>query len=211
MCFHSKQTKKAKELKQRFKVSIAAHTESEVTLSSINGFEFPKTPIITNTKRDEIQLFHWGLVPHWAKDTSIKASTLNARVETLTEKPSFKKVVSNRCLILSDGFYEWQWKDTKGKKKDKYLITVGDNDVFTFAGLFDKWIDAKGNTYDSYTIITKEAEGVMREIHNSKLRMPVLLSHKDEGDWLDGIHINEITVPIEDFNTKNLNPQLGLF
>lgn len=112
---------------------------------------------------------------------------------------------------MSDGFYEWKWNDTKGKNKDKHLITLSENELFTFAGFYDTWIDSNGNSYNSYTIITTEAQGLMREVHNSKLRMPLILSREDETNWLDGISPKDITVPVDSLNTQNINPQLELF
>ena len=105
MCFHSKQTKSAQELEHRFD---AKFEKAENYVPSIyNGFTFPQTPVITNKDKNKIQLFNWGLIPHWANDDSIKKFTLNAKSETIHEKPSFKNAVQNRCLILIDGFYEW--------------------------------------------------------------------------------------------------------
>lgn len=114
MCFHSKQSKKAQELKTRFNAKFPKE-ENYSPKSNLNGFEHPLTPIITNEEPNEIQLYQWGLIPYWAKDTSIQNNTLNAKIETLNEKASFKSIVDQRCLVLVDGFYEWQWYDSKGK------------------------------------------------------------------------------------------------
>ena len=123
--------------------------------SVYNGFQHPKTPIITNQKTDTIQLYNWGLIPFWAKDDGIKKNTLNARMETIHEKPSFRNVVKNRCLILADGFYEWQWLDEKGKKKQKYELTLPENQAFAFAGLWSEWVDkSTGEIRYTYTILT---------------------------------------------------------
>ena len=88
----------------------------------INGFGFPKTPVIINTSPDIITNYHWGLFPAWAKDESIRSYTLNAKIETLSEMPSFRNSVHKRCLVIASGFYEWQWLDAKGKHKQQYLI-----------------------------------------------------------------------------------------
>jgi putative SOS response-associated peptidase YedK len=87
---------------------------------------------------------------------------------------------------LLDGFYEWQWLDPKGKAKQQYLITRKDGEPFALAGLWSQWVNPAGSTVNSYTIITTEARGIMREIHNSKLRMPVILQPDCERDWLAG-------------------------
>lgn len=133
MCFHSKQSKSAQELQHRFQVNFP--DEAAYQPAIYNAFQHPQTPIITNKKNQSIQLYHWGLIPYWAKDEQIKKYTLNARIETIYQKPSFRNSVNNRCLILADGFYEWQWLDLKGKNKQKYELTLANNEAFAFAGL----------------------------------------------------------------------------
>jgi len=185
MCFHSKQSKSAQELKLRFKAKF--ENEEEYQPTQYNGFQHPKTPIITNEKNNTIQLYNWGLIPHWANDDSIKKFTLNAKSETIHEKPSFKNAVQNRCLILIDGFYEWKWLDAKGKNKQKYLITLPNNEAFAFAGLYSNWLDKNnGEITKTYTILTTEANELMSEIHNTKKRMPIILSPTNEINWLQG-------------------------
>ena len=134
MCFHSKQTASAVQLQNRFKATLA---EPDAIFQSehYHGFEHPKTPIITNAEPELIQLYQWGLIPFWAKNDEIKKSTLNARIETITEKPSFQHVTHRKCLILLNGFYEWQWLDEKGKQKQQYLISLPDDEPFALAGL----------------------------------------------------------------------------
>lgn len=106
-------------------------------------------------------------------------------METLDQKPSFKN--TKRCVIFSDGFYEWKWLDAKGKRKQKYLIEYPDSVLFGFAGLYDQWIDKKtGEIIKSCSIVTTSAEGIMKEIHNSKLRMPVTLIDNQLSKWLNG-------------------------
>lgn len=107
MCFHSKQTKSALKVERRFKAKIddlAIFRPQE----NINGFTFPKTPIITDEKSNSIQHYHWGLIPSWSKDEDIQKLTLNARIETIEEKPAFKNSINKRCLVIANGFYEWQ-------------------------------------------------------------------------------------------------------
>ena len=183
MCFYSQQSKTAQELKQRFGVSF--RDEQFFSPSLYNGFQYPRTPIITNKEPDTMQFYHWGLIPHWAKDVTIRKSTLNARIETLTEKPSFRNVIQNRCLILVDGFFEWQWLDAKGKMKQKYLITLPNNEAFAFAGLWNEWSNPNsGDVLKTYTVITTQANELMSEIHNNGKRMPLILTPENECDWL---------------------------
>jgi len=198
MCFHSQQSKTAQELKQRFGVTFK--DENQFSPALYNGFQYPKTPVITNIESDTIQLFNWGLLPHWAKDTTIRKSTLNARIETLTEKPSFRDAINKCCLILVDGFFEWQWLDPKGKNKQKYQITLPNNDAFAFAGLWNEWTDkTTGELIKSYTIITTEANELMSQIHNSQKRMPFILSKENEFEWLKGKQIQMVDLELKAF------------
>lgn len=210
MCFHSQQNKSPQEIAKRFNLP-ESHVPEMVT-GNFNGFDFPKTPVITNEQPDTVHLYSWGLIPHWAKDSSIRTHTLNAKIETLYEKPSFRDVVNNRCLILSDGFFEWQWRDSKGKNKQKYLIQVPDKELFTFAGLWSEWINpSTGLAERTYSILTTEANEVMSEIHNTKKRMPVILPQKLEQDWLGEMPINDFSdLPIE-LITQKIGGQPSLF
>lgn len=184
MCFHSKQTKSAVELQNRFKATLK-DPQLFSPQAQINGFAFPATPIITAQEPTLIQHAHWGLIPAWAKEESIRQYTLNAKIETLDEKPSFREAVSKRCLILANGFYEWQWLDAKGKTKQAYEIGLADEAPFAFAGLYTQWLCPQtGNPRTTYTIITTQASPFMAAIHNTKKRMPVILAPADETRWL---------------------------
>lgn len=184
MCFHSKQSKDAQSLAERFQISD--FPDEPFQSEHYNAFAYPRTPVITNTKPKELQLYHWGLIPSWAKDKSIQPYTLNAKIETLNEKPSFKDNINKRCLVIVDGFMEWQWLDTKGKKKQPYLISLPNNNPFAFAGLWNEWLDpSTGELISTYTILTTEATGLMAEIHNSKERSPIILTPEEEAAWLN--------------------------
>ncbi|MGY6649493.1 SOS response-associated peptidase [Wenyingzhuangia sp. IMCC45574] len=194
MCFHSKQTKKAKEVENRFEAEIE-DLDNFLTSEHINAFNFPKTPVITNENVEIIQNISWGLIPNWSNDWN-RTYTLNARIETLEEKPSFKGILENRCIIITNGFYEW--KDIGLKKKVKYEIGFN-NELFGFAGLWDLKDGIK-----TYTIITTEAKGIMREIHNTKLRMPYAFNELNKmRKWLLGHEIENNF----DFSTINLEPE----
>jgi putative SOS response-associated peptidase YedK len=190
MCFHSKQTKSASQLENRFNAKIEK-PELFRENAIYNGFTYPHTPIITNKNTELIQEYYWGLIPTWSKDDEIRAYTLNARIETIKEKPSFKGVINNRCLVIADGFYEWQWLDKKGTKKQKYLLTQKANEPFAFAGLYSNWVDkSTGEIRNTYTIVTTEANALMSEIHNNKKRMPIILTTEREKLWLAGEEID---------------------
>ena len=190
MCFFSQISKDAVEVQHRFNAKFENGTSFKPM--AYNAFQFPKTPVITNLNPDLIQMFQWGLIPHWAKNDEIKKNTLNARVETIHEKPSFKYALQNRCLIISDGFFEWQWLDPKGKHKQKYIINFPDNQLFAFAGLYNTWADpSTGEMINTYTILTTAANELMSIIHNSKKRMPIILNPEDENLWLSGEELQQ--------------------
>ena len=162
-----------------------------------NGFSHPIINVVTEENPNDLQHFMWGLIPSWAKNDDIKKYTLNARYETLKTKPSFK--TAKRCLIFADGFYEWKWLDKQGKKKQKYLIELPNSELFSFAGLYDQWINKQtGEIINSCSIITTEAKCVMREIHNSKMRMPMIIENNQMEDWLK----NKETNLFFDFKTR---------
>lgn len=185
MCFHSKQSKSAQELQNRFNAKF--DNEALFTPNIYNGFQHPKTPVITDKKPDTIQFYNWGLIPFWAKDDSMRKNTLNARIETIHEKAPFRNSVNNRCLILADGFYEWQWLDEKGKQKQKYELALPGNELFAFAGIYSEWTDkSTGEIVNTYTILTTEANELMSKIHNTKKRMPVIVAADNELSWLNG-------------------------
>ena len=149
-----------------------------------NGFTHPKVSCITEDDTHNISNLNWGLIPEWSKTEDIKKYTLNARIETINEKPSFKN--AKRCIIFSDGFYEWKWLDPKGRKKQKYLVECPDSELFGFAGLYDQWVNKEtGEILESCSIVTTDAEGIMKEVHNSKLRMPVTLNIYSMSNWLN--------------------------
>lgn len=211
MCFHSKQSKNAQALKKRFKADVSKGVStSDISSINYNGFESPKTPVIINNAPAEIQLFHWGLIPSWSQDETIRVNTLNARSETLDEKPSFKHHSTHRCLVLSDGFYEWQWLDSKGRRKQKYEVGLPNEELFAYAGIWSEWYDSRGEVVQTYSIVTAEAQGVMREIHNSKMRMPLILKENQEADWLEGLNVKELD-PRIDFVGRAENVQGFLF
>ena len=207
MCFTIKQTKEDKIIEKRFGAEKKYNVPFDLA-ENISGFTFPLTQVISNVEPTAIQLFNWGLIPGWSKDESIREYTLNARIETIKEKPSFKNCIDNRCLIIVDGFYEWQWLTKSGSKKQKYLITLPDNNLFAFAGLWSTWKDeATGITKDTYTIVTTEANELMSEIHNNKKRMPIILNPNQEQAWLSGEEINEFRTPIVDLLATPINTE----
>ncbi len=133
-------------------------------------------------KRRRLSALRWGLIPSWAKDQSIGYKLINARSETIDTKPSFRSAFRHRrCLILADGYYEWQ-KAASSARKQPYYIRMLDDSPFALAGLWESWPAGDGSTLESCTIITTEANELTQSIHP---RMPVILAPADHAIWLD--------------------------
>lgn len=136
----------------------------------------------------ELVSMRWGLVPSWAKEIKLGYKMINARAETVASRPSFRDAFRRRrCLVPADGFYEWR---TENGARQPYLITVGDGEPFAMAGLWEQWTAtedgggvAKGETVQSYTIITTSANDRIAQLHH---RMPVILEANDWDAWLEG-------------------------
>jgi putative SOS response-associated peptidase YedK len=135
---------------------------------------------------NECELLRWGLIPFFAHGIAGKFSTINARVETLATSPAFRGPWKRgqRCIVPANGFYEWQLRADGSKQP--YYISLADQELFGFAGLWDRSVAADGTAIESATIITMDANPLMAGIHNSKARMPALLAHADTDTWLSG-------------------------
>ena len=160
----------------------------------LSGFDRPLLPVITAALNPQnptynLSAMHWGLVPHWCKSPQqakeLSTYGLNARTETLTEKPLFRDAwKSQPCLVPVSGFFEWQ---AIGKKKQPHYIYASDLQPLLFAGIYAQWTDTEsGELHQSYAIITTDANPLMREIHNVKLRMPVILETAEAKAYLLG-------------------------
>ena len=130
----------------------------------------------------ELVLLRWGLVPFWAKDPSIGNRMINARAETVAEKPSYRNAYKHRrCLVLADGFYEWQ---RQGDTKTPFFISLASGQPFALAGLWENWTDKEtGESLQTTTLITTDANEFMAQLHH---RMPVVLEADTATDWLAG-------------------------
>ena len=146
-----------------------------------NAAPSQELPVITNLHPNTLQFFSWGLQPFWAKDAKAIKRSINARSETVAEKPMFRNLLkSKRCLVPADGFFEWQ-KTEKGKVPHRILLKS--EELFSFAGLWDEWTDKEtGEIQHTFCIITTDANELIRQIHD---RMPVILSPEAEELWLD--------------------------
>lgn len=189
MCFYNSMSKKAKELAARYGRNLSVVEIAEKILEEqyrVNAFSFPDYPIITADPA--IQVFNWGLIPFWTKDEKqadeMKRITLNARADTIFQKPSFREpIMKRRCIVPSTGYFEWRHE---GDKKIPYFIYVKDEPIFSMAGIYDAWIDiTTGELLNTFSIITTEANPLTDYIHNTKHRMPAIFSKADEEKWLN--------------------------
>lgn len=130
--------------------------------------------------RRELDWLHWGLIPSWAKDPKVGSRMINARAETVAERPAYRAAFRRRrCLVVADGFYEWK---RRGGRKQPYFIHRKDDRPFGFAGLWEHWEGEDGTIIASCTLLTTEPNELMRPIHN---RMPVIVAKEDYPRWLD--------------------------
>ena len=155
---------------------------TEPAPTTFNAAPSQRLPVITNAAPNQIQLLNWGLVPSWSRDPAGGTKPINARAETLVEKPSFRHLLGRRrCLVLADSFFEWQ---ATAVGKVPHRILLRNEQPFAFAGLWDEWLDRNtGELRHSFTIITTEPNELIAGIHN---RMPVILPGRAaEQAWLD--------------------------
>lgn len=206
MCYRVEIKANIKEIAKRYNATVDDVAE-ELYQGEVSGFTYPKHPLIIDKTPEIITRdYHWGLVPFWSKDDSIRKNTLNARIETLDEKPSFAAVTSNRCLVIVTAYFEWRWNDEKGKSKEKYAIYSAEEAIFSLAGIYSSWKNPTTNEIlNSFSIVTTKANETMQYVHNHKKRMPVLLKREDEQNWLSG------AIPYQQFAFPSYNPHLLAF
>ncbi len=171
----------------------------------VSAFSLPSVPVICSDQPEHVRLMTWGLIPYWVKDEesakSIRMKTFNVRSETLGDKPSFRNSLkTKRCMVLVNGFYEWQHI---GKDKIPYFIRLKEDIPFALAGLYDHWLNRNtGEVIDTFTIITTPANPMMEVIHNTKKRMPAILSPSAEKEWLnlekDASRLSEFLKPFDE-------------
>jgi putative SOS response-associated peptidase YedK len=187
MCYTVKIDLTREELERRFGAKFK-NPDLYQAGSKISAFALPRLPVICNDNPCEIKLFTWGLIPFWTRNAEkakeIRMKTFNARSESLAEKASFRHVLGQkRCIVLVNGFYEWQ---TVEKTKIPYFIGLINEPAFALAGLYDGWADpSSGELLDTFTIITTRANPMLEVIHNTQKRMPVILSDDDQKRLLD--------------------------
>jgi putative SOS response-associated peptidase YedK len=154
--------------------------------NELSGFAHPRLPVFTQTQTRKLELMRWGLIPHWTgsleQAAELAKQTLNARAETMFEKPAFRDSAAvRRCVIPVTGFYEWQ---TRGRTKIPYFITPSAGNFFLLGGLHSTWVSRQtGEIINSFSIVTVPANPLMAEIHNTKQRMPLILPLESIDRW----------------------------
>lgn len=188
MCFTISVEKKAKEAIREYLNSnegVQMKIDFNEDFYLVSGFSHPKLPLI---RQGVIELSEWGLIPSFAvneeKANELANMTLNARSDTIREKPSYKKAINTqRCVLVVDGFFEWRHENNK---KIPYYIYPKDETVFYLGCIYSSWVNkVSGEVRDTFSIITTEANPLMEYIHNSKKRMPLILSKDEIAVWID--------------------------
>lgn len=180
---------------ERFNIEAAIQEDLYLPNYNIAPSNFVLS-VINDGSKNRLGFLKWGFIPSWAKDEKIGFKLINARSETLLEKPSFQDAYKKRrCLVIADSFYEW--KRYTDKTKTPIRIKLKSNELFAMAGLWELWKNANGAAIYSCTIITTEANDLIKNIHD---RMPVILRQEDEKVWLnpanhETTHLKELLKP----------------
>ncbi len=190
MCGRFQLSVKGKHISERFNVEVF----DEMYNPRYNCAPSQNLPVITNAEPGKLSFFKWGLVPFRAKDPKISFKLINARAESISEKPAFKNAFKKRrCLIPANGFYEWR----KDENKTPFRVFLKNEELFAMAGIWETWKDSGGRSVHSFSIITTQANPLVEKIHN---RMPVILHPEDEEAWLkenDETVLKKLLVPFE--------------
>lgn len=203
MCGRFSNTSDPSEIVERFAARLPEGVRQRYNVA-------PAQSVLTVRRAEDervADLMRWGLVPHWAKDPSVSYKMINARAETVAEKPAYRKLLaSKRCLIPADGFYEW----TTGPdgKKVPIRFTLSHDELFAFAGLWTSWVDKEtGELLDSCTIITTSPNELVARTHN---RMPVILPADAEARWLDpSLPVSDTRALLAPFPAKEMRARVA--
>lgn len=181
MCGRASLTKNQKELEERFGIEFYSEDiERYNPIPNYNLAPLQYFPIIKNTEKDYFSIARWGLIPYWAKNEKLAHKLINARAETLSEKRSFSgSLERRRCIVPIDGYYEW--KKVNNIKKP-YRIVRNDKRILSVAGLWDKWEGVNGEKIETFTMITVNANSILKKLHH---RMPAFLFEDEEDLWID--------------------------
>lgn len=192
MCYHYSIARTAEEIALRYNTDIKPQKVNPDPFHYyVNGFSFDRLPVVyqdDTSGKLKLELMQWGMVPGWVKGEEqalkIRSATLNARSETVQDKPSFKGAFRYRpCLVPATGYFEWM--HFKGKKYPFYIY-VPELPVYSYAGIWDEWVNKNsGEILRSFSILTCEANSLTSRIHNTKKRMPLILEQPSENKWFD--------------------------
>ena len=195
MCGRYSFAQLSSEVEKRFKI----HVDGNTYVARYNNAPGQKLGVITNQSRNKLSLHHWGLLPSWAQDPRMAFKMINARGESLQEKPAFKEAFSSkRCLVPADGFYEWK---KHGQQNIPHYICLKSREMFAFAGLWEEWKDAEGEIKNTFTIITTKSNEIMKPLH---ARMPVILPPHLEKEWLENSSITDLQKMIQPFDNLKM-------
>ncbi|MDO9546919.1 MAG: SOS response-associated peptidase [Pelolinea sp.] len=160
-------------------------------------------PVVLDPTERDVEMLRWGLIPHWAKDPAIGNRMINARSETIQEKPSFRAAFKQRrCLILADGFYEWQKPAAKGSHKVPYYFQLTNGAPFAFAGIWEAWQEPEGDEVRSCSIITCPPNELVAQAHD---RMPVILDKTTCWNWLSEQPANDLQAMLAPYPAEKMH------
>jgi putative SOS response-associated peptidase YedK len=208
MCYHASKTYEIRDLLDYYQdLESNRATDKWDKQYHTNGFDHDFSPVVINKSLENLS---WGLIPWYTKSMQealiIRNQTLNCISEEMWEKPSYRDSVKEgkRCLIPVTGFFEWEWLDSSGKKKQPYHIFLKDQKIFSIAGLHSSWANKEtGEIIYTYTVLTTKANKLMEKIHNNKRRMPVIIERQYENDWLNGnLTKDDVNAFCQPFNTN---------
>lgn len=195
----------------RFTLTLEASVlQQELDLGEIPGEWIPRYNIaptqpvlaIRDKNSRNVEWLRWGLIPSWARDEKIGNQMINARAETVDQKPSFRNAFkTRRCLILSDGFFEWKRNDESSMWKTAYYFRINDNKPFLFAGIWDSWKSSEDKIIESCAIITCQANSLVGPIHD---RMPVILNLDQCWRWLQPLSQMELKSMLLPYKSENM-------
>ncbi|MCU0472643.1 MAG: SOS response-associated peptidase [Bacteroidales bacterium] len=187
MCFSVNVNLVKEEIEERYGVNFPDKYRYEPSYY-YHASGLPEIPVLCSGDPGIVSILKWGLIPSWVKTEAeadeIRYKTFNARAETIDTKPSFSSsFISRRCIIPVKGFFEWQHV---GREKIPWYIYSSENEIFAIAGIWSEWVrSSTGEVLRTFSIITTDANDLMAEIHNSKKRMPAILSKSEEKRWID--------------------------
>ncbi len=204
MCYNIAIFRTKEELELRFNAKFI-DPQKYNQFYHVSSFSLPQVPVITNEDPEHIQLFTWGIIPFWVKNRedadAIRVKTMNARGESIYEKPSFRSAADkHHCIVLIDGFYEW--REVHGRNYP-YYIRLKSKESFALAGLWEHWTDSgSSEQIFTFSIVTTKANPLMELIHNKKKRMPVILPPELERFWISDAlskeQMQQLLVPFDD-------------